>query len=143
MPLPFPKLHEKCETHVCLIHNEYGDERWEDVLGMSREEKDRQCREDRAALEASYHQETEKARLNSLGGYVGAYKHSTERFGVEHRKCTIDARGIFVATDQFVQRIITSFRPIHRASAPPQSHADFKRHALKYYKELTKRFWGI
>ena len=143
MPLPFPKLREKCETHVCLIDNEYGDERWEDVFAISREEKDRQCREARANLEDLYHQQTEAARLNSLGGYVGAYKLPTERFGVEHRKCTIDARGIFTATDQFVQRIITSFRPIHRASAPPQSHDDFKRQALKYYRELTKRFWGI
>jgi len=143
MPLPFPKLHEKCETHVCLIDNECGDERWEDVFAMSREEKDRQCREARAHLEALYQQETEKARLNSLGGYVGAYKLPTARFGVEHRKCAIDARGIFVATDQLVQRIITSFRPIHRPSSPPQSHDDFKRHAMKYYRQLTKRYWGI
>lgn len=143
MSPPFPKLHEKCETHVCLINNEYGDERWEDVFAISREEKDRQCREARVTLEVLYHQETETAQSNSLGGYVGAYKLPSERFGVEHRKCTIDARGIFVATDQLVQRIITSFRPIHRASAPPQSHDDFKRHALKYYRQLTKHLWGI
>jgi hypothetical protein len=143
MLLPFPKVKEKCETHVCHIDNEHGDERWEDVLGISREEKDRKCRDDRAALEARYHQETEQARLNSLGGYVGAYKLPTERFGVEHRKCTIDARGIFVSTDQLVQRIITSFRPIRRPASPPQNHDDFKRHALKYYRQLTKRYWGI
>jgi hypothetical protein len=143
MPLPFPKLKEKCETHVCLVDNQYGDERWEEVFGISREEKDRQCREEREKLETLYHQETEKARLNSLGGYIGAYKLPTDRFGIEHGKCTIDARGVFVATDQLVQRIITSFRPIHRASAPPQSHDDFKRHALMYYRQLTKRFWGI
>ena len=142
MPLPFPKLREKCETHVCLIDNEYGDERWEDLFEISREEKDRQCRETRANLEALYHQETETARLNSLGGYVGSYKLPTERFGVEHRKCTIDARGIFVATDQFVQRIITSFRPIDKLLPTPKSHADFRMHALRYYKRLTQFHWG-
>jgi len=47
MPLPFPKLREKCETHVCQNR----DERWEDVLQMSRKEKDRKCREDPTALE--------------------------------------------------------------------------------------------
>ena len=142
MPLPFPKLREKCETHVCLVDNEYGDERWEDVFAISRDEKDRQCREARANLEDLYHQETDKARLNSLGGYVGAYKLSTERFGVEHRKCTIDARGIFVATDQFVQRIITSFRPIFYSSQPPNNDAEFKRDALAYYRKLTQHYWG-
>ena len=64
IPLSFPKLREKCEPHVCLIDNEYGDERWEDVFAMSREEKDHQCREDRTTLETLYHQETENARLN-------------------------------------------------------------------------------
>jgi hypothetical protein len=142
MPLPFPKLHEKCETHVCLVDNQYGDERWEDVFGMSREEKDQKCRDDRATLETLYHQETDNARVNSLGGYVGAYKFSTDRFGMEHRKCTIDARGIFVATDQLVQRIITSFRPIYDPALPPTTIAQFKRDALAYYKKLTKRDWG-
>ena len=142
MPLPFPKLREKCETHVCLVDNQYGDEHWEDVFGLSREEKDSQCREERVKLETLYHQETEKARLNSLGGYVGDYKIQSVRFGMEHRRCTIDARGIFVATDQFVQRIITSFRPIHRPSLPPHSDDDFKRHALRYYRKQTKHHWG-
>jgi hypothetical protein len=109
---------------------------------MSREEKDRKCREDRATLETLYHQETENARLNSLGGYVGALEAKTGRFGIEHRKCTIDARGIFVVTDQLVQRIVTSFRPILRSSLPPQSNDDFKRHALRYYRKQTKRYWG-
>ncbi len=142
MPLPFSKLKEKCETHVCLVDNQSGNERWEDVFGMSREEKDQKCREDRARLETLYHQETDNARVNSLGGYVGTYKLPTDRFGMEHRKCTIDARGIFVATDQFVQRIITSFRPIYYFSQPPTTHAEFKRDALAYYKKLTKRNWG-
>lgn len=142
MLLPFPKLREKCETHVCLISNEYGDERWEDVLRMSREEKDRKCREDRTALETHYHQETEQARLNSLGGYIGIYKLLTNRFGIEHRKCTIDVRGIFVVTDQLVQKIITSFRPIYNFSQPPTTDAEFKRDALAYYKKLAKRNWG-
>ena len=142
MPLPFLKLREKCETHVCLVDNEYGDERWEDVFAISHEEKDRQCREARTALEALYHQEAETARLNSLGGYVGAYKLPTERFGVEHRKCTIDARGIFTATDQLVERIITSFRPIYYGSQPPHNHAEFKRDALAYYRKLTQQHWG-
>ena len=78
MPLPFPKLKEKCETHVCLVDNQYGDERWEDVFGISREEKDRKCRDDRATLETLYHQETDNARVNSPGGYVGAYKLPTD-----------------------------------------------------------------
>jgi hypothetical protein len=142
MTLPFPKLHEKCETHVCLVDNQFGDERWEEMFGISREEKGRQCREERATLETLYHQETENARLNSLGGYVGDYEIQSERFGIEHRRCTIDARGIFVATDQLVQRIITSFWPIHRPSLPPRSNDDFKRHALKYYRKQTKRHWG-
>jgi hypothetical protein len=142
MLLSFPKLREKCETHVCLIDNRYGDERWEDVFGMSREEKDRKCREDRATLETSYHEETESARLNSLGGYVGTHEFKTERFGIERRKCTIDPRGIFVVTDQLVQRIITSFRPIDKSTVPPQNNDEFRRHALKYYKRLTNRNWG-
>jgi len=142
MPLPFPKFREKCETHVCLIDNEYGDERWEDVFAISREEKDRQCREDPAALETSYHQETEMARLNSLGGYVGTVKFNTTRFGVERRKCTIDERGIFVVTDQLVQRIITSFRPIEETLPAPETREDFHKHALRYYKRLTNLNWG-
>jgi len=79
MPLPFPKLREKCETHVCQNR----DERWEDVLQMGREEKDRKCREDREALETLYYQATENVRLNPLGGYVGTLKKGTDRFGVE------------------------------------------------------------
>ncbi len=142
MPLPFSKLKEKCETHVCLVDNQYGDECWEDMFEISRDEKDRQCREEREKLEALYHEQTENARLNSLGGYVGAYKLPTDRFGIEHRKCTIDARGIFVVTDQFVQRIITSFRPIAGFSQPPISNVEFKRDALAYYKKLTKCNWG-
>ncbi len=142
MPLPFPRLKEKCETRVCLVDNQYGDERWEGVFGMSREEKDRQCREARARLEILYHQETERARLNSLGGYVGVHKFQTDRFGVERRKCTIDERGVFVVTDHLLQRIITSFRPIYDSSQLPLSNAEFKRDALAYYKKLTKRDWG-
>jgi hypothetical protein len=142
MPLPFPKLREKCETHVCLVDNHYGDERWEDVFGMSREEKDRKCQEDRATLETLYHQETENARLNSLGGYVGTHEIKSDRFGMERRKCTIDPRGIYVVTDQFVQRIITSFRPIFDHVHPPMNNNEFKRDALAYYKKLTKRNWG-
>jgi len=111
MPLPFPKLRAKCETHVCLIDNQYGDERWEEVLGMSREAKDRQCREEREKLETRYHQETENARLNSLGGYIGTIKKETDRFGVERRKCAIDGRGIFVSMNPTMERIITSFGP--------------------------------
>jgi hypothetical protein len=103
MPLPFPKLSEKCETHVCLVDNQYGDERWEDVFGMSRDEKDRQCREERATLETLYHHETEKARLNSLGGYIGTIKMNTKRFGVERRKCAIDSRGILVSMEPAMQ----------------------------------------
>jgi len=79
---------------------------------MSREEKDRQCREARVSLEALYHQETEAARLNSLGGYVGAIKMKTKRFGVERRKCAIDERGILVMLSEPSTRIITAFRPI-------------------------------
>jgi hypothetical protein len=142
MPLPFPKLREKCETHVCLVDNQYGDERWEEVFEISREEKDRQCREEREKLEALYHRETENARLNSLGGYIGTIKMKTERFGVERRKCAIDARGILVVTDHLVQRIITSFRPIYNFSLPPATNAQFKRDALAYYKKLTKHDWG-
>jgi hypothetical protein len=124
MPLPFPKLREKCETHVCLIDNRHGDERWEEVFGMSREEKDRKCRDERTTLERQYHEEAEKARLNSLGGYVGTYELKTDQLGVERRKCTIDSRGIFVVTDQFVQRIITSFRPIFGHFQPPINDKD-------------------
>lgn len=112
MPLPFPELCEKCAKHVCLVDNQCGDERWEDALGISRDEKDQNCRDSRGALEVLYHQETDKARLNSLGGYAGTIKIKTKHFGVERRKCTIDDRGILVLTDQFVMRIITSFRPI-------------------------------
>jgi hypothetical protein len=142
MPLPFPKLKEKCATHVCLVDNRYGDERWEDALGMSREEKDRECREERARLEALYHEETEKARLNSLGGHVGVHKIQTGSFGVERRRYTIDERGIFVATDSFVQKIITSFRPIDKTLPAPKTSADFHVHALRYYKRLTHHNWG-
>ncbi len=142
MPLPFPRLKEKCETHVCLGDNQYGDERWEEVFGTSREEKDRQCREARTALETLYHQETEKARLNSLGGFVGAIKFKTKRFGVERRKCTIDERGILVMLNESITRIITAFRPILKEFRPPQTAPDFRRHALNYYKRLTKHNWG-
>ncbi|MCI0699144.1 hypothetical protein L0337_44970 [candidate division KSB1 bacterium] len=142
MPLPFPKLREKCETHVCLVDNRYGDERWEDVFEISRDEKDRQCREERAALETLYHQETEKARLNSLGGYIGTIKMNTKRFGVERRKCAIDSRGIFVAMEPAMQRIITSFRPILDPSQPPQNHGQFKREALTYYRRYIEKPWG-
>jgi len=142
MPLPFPRLREKCETHICLIDNQYGDERWEDVLGLSREAKDRQCREERAKLETLYHQETETARLNSLGGYVGAITMKTKRFGVERRKCAIDARGILVMLNESSTRIITAFRPIIKGFRPPGTARDFRRHALNYYKRLTKLDWG-
>jgi hypothetical protein len=142
MPLPFPKLSEKCETHVCLVDNHYGDERWEEVLGISRDEKDRQCREEREKLETLYHQETEEARLNSLGGFVGTIKFKTKRFGVERRKCAIDERGILVMLNESITRIITSFRPIIKDFRPPQTARDFRRHALNYYKRLTKQGWG-
>jgi len=142
MPLPFPKLREKCETHVCLIDNEYGDERWEDVFDISREEKDRQCREARAALEALYYQETEAARLNSLGGYIGTIKKETDRFGLERRKCAVDARGILVVMNPTMERIITSFRPIRNESAPPQTNDQFKRDALSYYRRHAEKPWG-
>jgi hypothetical protein len=142
MPLPFPKLSEKCETHVCLVDNQYGDERWEEVFGISQEEKDRRCREEREKLETLYQQETEKARLNSLGGYVGTIKMNTKRFGVERRKCAIDSRGIFVSMEPAMQRIITSFRPILDPSQPPQTHDQFKREALTYYRRHSEKPWG-
>ena len=142
MPLPFPKLKEKCETHVCLVDKQYGDERWEDVLGMSREEKDRQCREAREKLETLYHQQTDNARLNSLGGYIGVHKFQTARFGVERRKYTIDERGVFVEMDHLAQTIVTSFRPIDGTLPAPKTSHDFHAHALRYYKRLTHHNWG-
>jgi len=138
MPLPFPKLHEKCETHVCQNR----DERWEDVLQISREEKERKCREDRAALETLYYQETENVRLNPLGGYIGTIKLETRRFGVERRKCAIDARGIFVSMNAAMERIITSFRPILNRKKPPQADDQFKQDALLYYRRHSEKPWG-
>ncbi len=142
MPLPFPKLHEKCETHVCLVDNQYGDERWEDVFGISREEKARECRNERTILETLYHQETETARLNSLGGFVGAVKFKTKRFGIERRRCALDERGILVMLNESITRIITSFRPIIKGRIPPKTAKDFRQHALIYYKRLAQKSWG-
>jgi len=142
MPLSFPKLREKCVTHVCLVNNEYGDERWEDVFAISREEKDRRCREDRTALETLYHQEIESARLNSLGGYIGMIKLETRRFGVERRKCAVDARGIFVSMNASMERIITGFRPILNRKKPPKTDDQFKRDALLYYRRYSEKPWG-
>jgi hypothetical protein len=142
MPLPFPKLREKCETHVCLIDNQYGDERWEEVFGMSREEKDRKCNGDRVTLETRYHEETDNARLNSLGGYVGTIKLKTKRFGVERRKCAVDSRGVFVSMNPMMERIITSFRPILNSKRPPQNNDQFKRDALLYYRRYSEKPWG-
>ena len=127
--LPFPKLSEKCQMHVCLAGNRYIDERWEDVFGIARSNKDQKCRKDRTWLENSYHRETENARINSLGSYVGTIKIKTKRFGVERRRCAIDARGILVSMDPEMQRIITSFRPIFNQSMPPKTAEQFKRDA--------------
>ena len=142
MPLPFPKLHEKCGTHVCLIDNERGDERWEDMLGMSREGKDRACREDFEELKQRYYAESDPARLNTLGGYVGTLKIRTARFGIERRRCAIDSRGILVSMNSAMNRIITSFRPIIRMALPPRNHEQFKRDALLYYRRFGEKPWG-
>lgn len=138
MPLPFPKLHEKCETPVCQNR----DERWEDVLQMRQEEKYRKCRDDRAALAVLYYQETENVRLNPLGGYLGTIKLETRRFGVERRKCAIDTRGIFVSMNVAMERIITSFRPILNRQKPPTTNDQFKQEALLYYRRHSEKPWG-
>jgi hypothetical protein len=93
-------------------------------------------------LETLYHRETEKVRLNSLGGYIGTIKKEPDRFGVERRKCVIDARGILAAMNPTMERIITSFRPIRNKSAPPQTHEQFKRDALLYYRRHAEKPWG-